>query len=141
MMITIDISGFGGGYEIACQLMLCQAVKWLEEHPQADPKFHGFKGATGILMEDNADADSLSSATTREVPGGPTGAMHQAVICHALIIRQYGRECWMKKLHHRAIEIPFDTPESMRDWINQKDHRNPEGAIQWPHAEKGDYAR
>lgn len=31
-----EISGFGGGYEAACQNMLSAGVKWLNEHQNAD---------------------------------------------------------------------------------------------------------
>lgn len=57
-----EISGFGGGYEECCRAMLKAALEWLDAHPTADPKFHGFKGVYGIAMEDNDDAKALSKA-------------------------------------------------------------------------------
>ena len=131
-MITAEISGFGGGYEIACQPMLKQGVDYLTDHPNLDPQFHGFKGLFGICMEDNADAKALTKAVLFEVPGGPTGAMHQAVIGHLMRISQVGWDRWLQQLgRSRQIEIPFETAQQMREYLNDPGHRTPT-QFRWP---------
>lgn len=91
-----EISGFGGGYEAACRQMLRQGLKWFEEHPNADPQFHGFNGVFGLCMEDNEDAKSLSAAVCAGVD--PTGAMHQAVIGHLFAIRRMGWDAYVAEM-------------------------------------------
>lgn len=96
-----EISGFGGGYEASCRKMVLAGIAWLEEHPDADPKFHGFKNVTGICMEDNADATALSKAITDACIEGATGAMHQAAVSHALFIRANGWDAYATKMRER----------------------------------------
>jgi hypothetical protein len=57
-----EISGFGGGYEETCRKMLIAAVEWLDDHPDADPQFYGYKNIYGVIHEDNDDAKALSKA-------------------------------------------------------------------------------
>ena len=83
-----EISGFGGGYEQACRDMLKAGLGWLDDHPDSDPKFHGYKDVYGIISEDNEDAKKLSNAVGRAVEDC-TGAMHQAVISAALWIQKH----------------------------------------------------
>lgn len=84
-----EISGFGGSYEQACRDMLVAALRWLDAHPEADPKFSGYEGVYGVITEDNDDAKALSTAATA-VCDDCTGAMHHAVISAALWIRKNG---------------------------------------------------
>jgi hypothetical protein len=81
-----EISGFGGGYEQACRDMLLAGMKWLDDHPEADPQFRGCEGVYGILTEDSKDAEELSKAVTA-VCDGCSGAMHQAVCSHLVWIK------------------------------------------------------
>ena len=85
-----EISGFGGGYEQACRDMLKAGMEWCDEHPEADPKFHGFKNVYGIVMEDNDDAKALSKAIVAGAGNDCTGAMHQAVLSSVFFIRKNG---------------------------------------------------
>ena len=85
-----ELSGFGGGYEATCRAMVVAGLEHLDAHPEADPKFHGYKGIYGIITEDNADAKALSEAVVKAANGDCTGAMHQASISHVLWIRKNG---------------------------------------------------
>lgn len=97
-----EISGFGGGYEDMCRRMLFAALDWLDEHPDANPQFHGYKGVYGVISEDNDDAKALSKAAVapslEDGSGGATGAMHQAVITSALWIRGNGWDAYVEAM-------------------------------------------
>ena len=84
-----EISGLGGGYEMACRQMLLAGIRWLELHPESEPKFVGYKGIYGVIDETNEAAESLSSIVGNSIEGC-TGAMHQAVISTLLYIREHG---------------------------------------------------
>lgn len=101
-----EISGFGGGYEDCCRAMLAAGLKWLAEHPGADPRFSGFKNVYGLCMEDNEDAKALSKAVCQpgEEGGGATGAMHQAVVSHLMYIKAKGWEAYVEQLRARERE-------------------------------------
>lgn len=91
-----EISGFGGGYEEACRAMVVAGLEWLDAHPEADPKFHGYKDVFGIINEDNEDAQKLTEAVVG-VALDCTGAMHQASIQHILWIRKNGWDKYVEK--------------------------------------------
>ncbi len=95
-----EISGFGGGYEDTCRSMLNAGLEWFDEHPEADPQFHGFKNVFGIVIEDNEDAKALSKAVT-DVTNDCTGAMHQAVISHIFAIRKIGWDAYVTKMSEK----------------------------------------
>ena len=90
-----EISGFGGGYEETCRKMLLAGLTWLDAHPEADPKFKGFKNVYGIILEDNEDAEALSKAVVDGSGGDCTGAMHQAVISTCLYIKKAGLQKYL----------------------------------------------
>ncbi len=96
-----EISGFGGGYEQTCRNMLAAGLEWLDAHPTADPRYQGFKGIYGIIMENNADAKVLSQTVVDAADGDCTGAMHQAVISHCLAIRKIGWDAYCAKMRER----------------------------------------
>ena len=85
-----EISGFGGGYEATCRAMLKGGMDWWDAHPDADPKFSGYKGIYGVIHEDNDDAKALSKAVVAASNDDCTGAMHQAVVSACLYIRKNG---------------------------------------------------
>lgn len=91
-----EVSGFGGGYERACRQMISQGCAWWAVHPEADPKFHGYKGVYGICAEDNDDAKALSEAICAG-DIGPSGAMHQAAVTHVFHWRKLGS--WIAYQH------------------------------------------
>ena len=93
-----EISGFGGSYEEACRKMVVAGLNWLDMHPLAEPKFHGYKGVYGILSEDNAIAKELSTAMVDAAGGDCTGAMHQATVTTVLWIREHSWEEYVKEM-------------------------------------------
>jgi hypothetical protein len=95
-----EISGFGGDYEVDCRNMVIAGLEWLDEHPNADPKFHGFKGIYGVIEEDNQDAKDLSDVVINACDGC-SGAMHQATIGHILHIKEFG---WGKYVEEMTIK-------------------------------------
>jgi len=102
-----EISGFGGGYEQTCRNMLAAGLEWFDDHPDADPQFHGFRGIQGLIVEDNDDAKSLSAAVEAGDGGtGCTGAMHQAVIRSCLFIRSDGWERYCDEMRKRDGKEP-----------------------------------
>lgn len=73
--------------------MVLAGLDWFDAHPDADPKFHGFKDVYGVISEDNDDAKALSNAVVAAADGDCTGAMHQAAISHIFYARKNG---WAK---------------------------------------------
>lgn len=96
-----EISGFGGGYERTCRAMVSAGAKWLADHPQADPQFHGFKGVYGVIVEDNEDAKALSKIVTDAAAGDCSGAMHQASVNHVMFAHKNGWAAYQKKMSAR----------------------------------------
>lgn len=92
-----EISGFGGGYEATCQAMLQAGLRWIDEHPSAQPRFHGYHGITGIVVEDNDDAKALSKAIVDASAGDCTGAMHEAVVRIVIYVREHGWDTYCAK--------------------------------------------
>jgi hypothetical protein len=97
-----EISGFGGGYEATCRAMVLAGLEWFDAHPNAEPKFHGYKGIYGIISEDNEDAKALTEAVVAAAKGDCTGAMHQATIGHVLWIRSnsWDEYCKLRREAH-----------------------------------------
>jgi hypothetical protein len=95
-----EISGFGGGYEQLCRDMLAAGLSWLDEHPSADPQFHGYPGITGIVCEDNDDARALTAAIVAPTDGDCTGAMHHAVVRAAMWIKANGWDAYVAAMTH-----------------------------------------
>lgn len=98
-----ELSGFGGGYEDACRMMLAAALAWLDAHPDAKPLYKGFVGVVGILADDNLDAKALSDAAIAACPDGPTGAMHQAAITAALWVSKNGWEKFAEQKREQRV--------------------------------------
>ena len=94
----IDISGMGGPYEGACQIMLQKGYEWLEkkkaQNKDVDLKVTTYKNVYGILFPESDDAKALSKAITDDIPGGVSGAMHQAVMGHLIYIANHGVDEW-----------------------------------------------
>lgn len=101
-MRTIDISGFGGGYEATCQAMLIAGITWLKEHPNFT--FEGYKGyqnVTGIVIPpDTQLAKDLDDVLLKAAQDDTTGAQHQAVISHLAYIQAHGYEKWLEDARH-----------------------------------------
>ena len=75
-----EISGFGGGYEDACQDMLHAGVTWLiERKEKPDLQGHTYKNVTGIFSADSDDAKEMEKVVVGATDGC-SGAMVQAVM-------------------------------------------------------------
>ena len=98
-----EISGFGGYYEKACQIMLDAGLQWFDSHPNADPKFKGVANVFGIILEDNEDAKALSRVVIHAIPDC-SGAMHQATISAILWIRKNGWEKYIEAMSRKNDE-------------------------------------
>lgn len=95
-MKTVDISGFGGGYEAGCQKMLLNGLKYLKEHPIFD--FEVYKTnpqVFGLCIGEGESSEALDKAINDGVE--PSGAMHHAVISHLAYIHKHGYEGWLEK--------------------------------------------
>lgn len=95
-MKTVNISGFGGGYEAACQKMLSNGLKFLEDKPDFDwSGYRQYANIFGICSAENKDAKALDNAILDGVEGA-SGAMHQAVVNHLHCIHKQGRDKWVE---------------------------------------------
>ena len=97
-----EISGFGGGYETACQNMLEAGVRWLvaREKPAAltstvNPQTYG------VLTPSSADAQELSRVVVAAAPDC-SGAMHQAVMSRLHFIAANGWDAYCAELRTRT---------------------------------------
>jgi len=92
------ISGFGGGYEAACQAMVIAGLEYWDENPEFNPQYRGFQGVFGLLVEDNEDAKILDGILIAAANGDSTGAMHQASVNHIFAARRLGWEEYLRQL-------------------------------------------
>ena len=100
-MKTIDISGFGGSCEAACQKMLLNGLKFLNEHPKFDFRvYRSCRNVTGLCVGEGEDAKALDKAVCGGVE--PSGAMHHAVIGHLAYIHKNGYEGWLTEGEKRG---------------------------------------
>jgi hypothetical protein len=92
---SIDISGFGGRYEAACQVMLQRGLEWITKHPDFNigKAYRQFKGVTGICISDEELSKDLDKYICSELD--PSGAMHHAVIFHLARIQEIGYDRWI----------------------------------------------
>lgn len=96
-----EISGFGGGYEQMCRDMLKAGLEWLDEQPESDPCFKGYKNIEGVkYQENNDDAKELSKAVVA-VTDDCTVAMHQAVIENIMWIRAHSWQEYVEAMVER----------------------------------------
>lgn len=106
-----EISGMGGSYEAGCRAMVLAGIRWLDEHPKADPCFKGFKNVFGFIADDNDDAKALTKAIMdaeivddgKRIRCGEqaTGAMHHATVQHCLAYKRLGWEEYSRQLRER----------------------------------------
>ncbi len=85
-----EISGFGGSYEKVCQVMLDVGIQWLDDHPDADPQFSSYPNVTGIINEDNEDAETMYKVVSESTNGYASGAMMQIALSQAMWVRHNG---------------------------------------------------
>ena len=104
---TVEISGFGGGYEDQCQRMLWRGVAHLAEiKPPLEMWDHAkqYRNITGIMITDGADLKALEASCIHE-GDDVTGAMHQAVMSHLAHIHRHTVSEWLAHLKERGREI------------------------------------
>jgi hypothetical protein len=108
-MKTLDISGFGGGYEKACQTMLTRGLKWGSEHVVGELKYQGYEGVFGLLMAKGNAAKDLDRAILADRIDA-TGAMHQAVVENLMFIFNRGYVAWLQEGRPDG-QVEIDDPE------------------------------
>ena len=95
-MKTLDISGFGGDYEKACQTMLTQGLRWLAKNYEPNKlKYGSYENVYGLLIAENDFSKEFDKAVCANVE--PSGAMHQAVTQTVMFIVKNGYDDWLKK--------------------------------------------
>lgn len=99
-----EIGGFDRAYEEACQDMLEAGVEWISKNPDKSPRFKGFKGVTGLYVEDNEAAKELSAVLLEAAGGDMTGAMHQTVASRVLWIRKNGWDAYCEEMRKRLTD-------------------------------------
>jgi len=114
-MKTIDISGFGGGYEATCQRMLLAGMGYLATRPDFDwSGYRGYKNVYGVVSANNTDAMDLDSVLTAAALHDMTGAQHQVVVSHLHYIHQHNYEEWLEEITSCHPERVYDTsPEEI----------------------------
>jgi hypothetical protein len=109
---TIDMTGFGGGYEHACQKMLLAGVEYLKTKPDFIFDYKTFKDTFGIVWSDSQHAKELDKILLKAVGGDCSGAMHQCVIGHLEYICKFGRDNWIAKFDEdRRFMYPKGLPK------------------------------
>jgi len=105
-MKTIDISGFGGGYEAKCQAMLIAGMDWLKKHLDFDfSSYKSYKHIYGVATAETSLAKELDGVLLAAAQGNYTGAMHQAVVFHLGYIHVHDYENWLEKAREKGREI------------------------------------
>lgn len=95
---TVDISGMGGGYERACQLMLQAGIKYLANKPNFVWDYNkGYENVYGVCWSDSENAKRLDKILLDAVGGDCSGAMHQCVIGHLIFIHKNGYDTWLNE--------------------------------------------
>jgi len=103
-MLTVDISGFGGSYEMGCQKMLLNGMRFLGDNPRFDWEgYKSYKGVYGLCIAENEDAKRLDEAICVGVE--PSGAMHHAVVSHLIYIHKYGYDNWIACARENGMTI------------------------------------
>jgi len=95
-MKTVDVSGMGGSYENACQMMLWRGVEYLENQtPEwlSELKLKEYKDIHGIITAKTAQAKALIDHIVKDV--NPSGAQVQCIIGHLCFIAGRGVAEWL----------------------------------------------
>lgn len=96
-----EISGFGGGYERACQDMLEAGMNWLNQRQTVLLlEGHSYEGVYGVFAADSDDAKALEEAVIAAVPDC-SGAMHHAVMSRLFWIATNGWDAYCAELRQR----------------------------------------
>lgn len=114
-MKTIDITGFGGGYEATCQRMLLAGIGYLVTQPDFDwAGYQSYQNVYGLVSSKNTDAKDLDKVLSAAALNDMTGAMHQAVISHLRYIHQHGYDSWLAEASKDDPDRVYETsPEEL----------------------------
>lgn len=114
-MKTVNISGFGGGYEWTCQRMLANGYKWLQANCERKKHidYQGFKGVYG-LCEAVGDISREFDEAIMENVSDATGAMHHAVVAHLAYMSEHSWEQWVHEVETDQPERVFDFDGTMK---------------------------
>lgn len=93
-----EISGFGGGYEKACQDMLQAGWEWMCQNREKGLAGNTYKNVYGIFKPGNQATEELSKTIVAASGGDCSGAMHQAVMGHLMYINTNGLDKWMEEV-------------------------------------------
>ncbi len=104
---TVDLSGFGGGYEAMCQTMLWRGVAWLAEvQPRFEDVWPPVKVGAERQIKTKLEVD-LESAMLR--PGEDvTGAMFGAAKSHVAYIARHGVDKWLEDVGRAQPERIYE---------------------------------
>lgn len=100
----VNISGFPSPYESSCQIMLQKGYEWIVTQKDVDLKATTYQNVYGLLTPESDDAKELSEVITNDIPGGVTGAMHQAVMSHLIYIAKHGVDEWRDYVHKKRAD-------------------------------------
>lgn len=100
-----EISGFGGGYEEACQRMARAGLEWLEANQDLEPDIGDNPNVFGVFEEKNTDARSLSDVIA-DAEDGCTGAMCHAAISICMYVKTHGWDAYVEALKEREKGDP-----------------------------------
>lgn len=102
MRRTADLSGFGGSYEHACQVMLDKGIAWLREHPDAVLVHREYPTVFGLAIPESDDMKALEKAFTAGIPGGCTTAMAHCLTHHLRYIHAHGYDAWLAMIEEKS---------------------------------------
>ena len=94
---TWDVSGFGGSYEDACQKMIWNGVRFVQENRALEINIKEIKNVYGICLIEGKDGKAFDKAIMEDVDDA-TGAMHQCAVGHIRYIYKKGYDEWYKVL-------------------------------------------
>jgi len=139
---TIDMSGFGGGYEEACQQMLTNGLVYLARvGPHRNLKYGELKNVYGLCIAESDEAKALDKAIMTEVykVDDASGAMHQAAVSHLMYIVNNGYEKYIEVGREREER---DKEKGHEDWQHICDYEDEArekvlDKFPWPKPEEG----
>lgn len=100
---TINLSGFGGSYENACQLMVSEGIKAMQELGIPDPKEFGEFG-----FGESERAKQIQSRMCKAVNNDATGAQMGVSLSLAFYISKNGRDKLIEKMQAEAPDRIFE---------------------------------
>ncbi len=97
-IITLDLSGFGGGYENHCQLLLQAGLDILEERPELDAKIGSDSAMRDEFCQMMSKRALQAYPEAEREANGSTGAQVGVASSAALFIKRKGRIAWIAEV-------------------------------------------